>query len=168
MYASTKIFAVTLIGAGLLANAGHAQEPPCGAPAFRQFDFWVGNWNVYKPDGTLVGENRIEREYSGCLVHENYSTPRGYVGQSLNAYDATRRVWQQTWVDNQGTVLNLVGGLEGASMVLRGTTPTSDGGKIEQRITWTPNADGSVRQLWEAQDKSGAWAVKFDGRYVRK
>jgi len=37
-----------------------------------------------------------------------------------------------------------------------------------QRITWTPAADGNVRQLWEAADDEGAWSVVFDGRYTRK
>ena len=37
-----------------------------------------------------------------------------------------------------------------------------------QRITWTPNKDGSVRQLWEATNAKGEWVVSFDGKYTRK
>ena len=25
----------------------------CGAPENRQFDFWVGDWQVHRPDGSL-------------------------------------------------------------------------------------------------------------------
>jgi hypothetical protein len=38
---------------------------------------------------------------------------------------------------------------------------------LKQRITWTPNADGSVRQLWETADSKGAWSVVFDGTYTK-
>ena len=37
------------------------------------------------------------------------------------------------------------------------------------RITWTPNKDGTVRQLWEAStDQGKTWQVAFDGLYRRK
>ena len=47
----------------------------------------------------------------GCVLHEAYSTPTGYVGNSFNAYDRATGSWHQTWVDNAGTVLKLDGGM---------------------------------------------------------
>ena len=32
----------------------------------------------------------------------------------------------------------------------------------------TPDADGSVRQLWESTDTKGPWSTVFDGQYTRK
>ena len=139
-----------------------AQSPPkpaCTDPTHRQFDFWVGDWRVHKPDGTFAGINRITLEYGGCVVHEHYVTGRGYSGESLNAWDAARKVWHQTWVDSGGLLLTLEGRWDGKNMVLEG---------MNQRITWTPNADGSVRQLWETADGKGGWTVAFDGRYTRQ
>ena len=78
-------------------------------PEFRQFDFWLGRWEVHTPDGKLAGVNRIEREYGGCVVHEHYDTGKGYTGESLNIYDAARKVWHQSWVDSSGTLLLLDG-----------------------------------------------------------
>jgi len=38
-----------------------------------------------------------------------------------------------------------------------------------QKLTFTPNADGTVRQFWEQSVDDGAnWTVAFDGLYVRK
>jgi hypothetical protein len=38
-----------------------------------------------------------------------------------------------------------------------------------QRIAWSVNDDGSVRQLWESTDDAGkTWTVQFDGRYIRR
>ena len=140
----------------------------CEAPEHRQFDFWLGEWEVRTPDGKLAGTNRIEREYGGCVLHERYSTGKGYSGESLNAYDAARKVWHQTWVDSSGTLLLLEGGLADGKMVLEGRTVEAGGQTVRHRITWTPNADGSVRQLWESTDDKGGWTVAFDGRYTRK
>ena len=33
----------------------------CGTAPHRQFDFWLGEWEVRAPDGKLAGVNRIER-----------------------------------------------------------------------------------------------------------
>jgi hypothetical protein len=153
----------------LINPASPATSPaPCSSPEHRQFDFWLGEWKVTTPDGKVAGRNRITREYAGCVIHERYSTDKGYNGESLNAYDATRKVWHQTWVDDAGLLLTLEGGWNGKSMILEGKAPDAKGAPRTQRITWTPNADGSVRQLWESANDDGTWAVVFDGHYVKQ
>ena len=155
------------LGVGLLA-ASPVAAAPCDTPAHRAFDFWLGEWQVRTPDGKLAGVNRIEREYDGCVLHERYTTARGYAGESLNVYDAPRGVWHQTWVDTGGMLLLLEGGVRDGSMVLAGQTTGADGQVTRHRITWTPGADGSVRQFWESTDGQGQWKTAFDGRYTRK
>ena len=144
-----------------------AAPPPCDSPEHHQFDFWIGDWQVHRPDGALAGINRITREYGGCVIHERYATGKGYSGESLNVYDAARKVWHQTWVDDSGLLLTIEGRWNGKSMVLEGLAPDSGGAMVKQRITWTPNSDGSVRQLWETADAKGAWTVAFDGKYTK-
>jgi hypothetical protein len=157
---------VAVAGGTLPASAVTAG--PCDAAEFRQFDFWLGDWDVRTPDGQLAGRNRIEREQGGCVLHERYSTERGYAGESFNIYDATRRVWHQTWVDNTGLLLLLDGGLRDGSMVLEGPGVDGESRAVRHRITWTPQADGRVRQLWETTDAAGRWATAFDGMYARR
>ncbi|HTU68007.1 MAG TPA: hypothetical protein VMF52_18805 [Steroidobacteraceae bacterium] len=152
----------------LFATVTQAAPPaPCSSPEHRQFDFWIGDWRVTVPDGKLAGLNRITSEYGGCVIHEHYATGKGYTGESLNAYDPVRKVWHQTWVDDSGLLLVLEGRWTGKSMVLEGLAPDAKGALVKQRITWTPNEDGSVRQLWEAADGKGGWTVAFDGRYTK-
>jgi hypothetical protein len=86
----------------------------------------------------------------------------------MSCADVARKRWHQSWVDNAGLLLLLDGQLVDASMVLEGAGQDPDGAAIRHRITWTPNADGRVRQLWESTDAGGTWAVAFDGRYTRK
>ena len=152
----------------LMLVSGAAAAGPCDGPAFRQFDFWVGDWQVHRPDGKLAGNNRITREYGGCVIHEHYTTGHGYSGESLNIYDAARGVWHQTWVDSSGLLLQLEGRFRDGSMVLQGQTTGKDGALTRQRITWTPNPDGSVRQLWEMARTGGDWEVAFDGLYTHR
>ena len=89
------------------------------------------------------------------VLHERYDTGRGYSGESVNIYDESRKVWHQTWVDSGGLLLLLEGGVRDAKMVLEGQTTGSDQKVTKHRITWTPNTDGSVRQLWESTGPNG-------------
>jgi hypothetical protein len=162
-----------LLASALFALLLAAPTPParaaaCDKPAHHAFDFWLGEWEVRTPDGKLAGINHIEREYEGCVLHERYKSEGGYSGESLNIYDVRRNVWHQTWVDSAGTLLLLEGGKSANAMILEGQTIGKDGSTRKHRITWTPNADGSVRQHWESTDATGQWTTTFDGRYTRK
>jgi hypothetical protein len=161
---------LSLMAAGVAQAQGQTPAPPaaaCTATEHRQFDFWVGEWEVRGPAGRVAGINRISRAFGGCALHEQYETGRGYSGASFNIYDAGRKQWHQTWVDSSGLLLQLDGGLVDGRMVLQGDAVGASGAKTRHRITWTPNADGTVRQLWESTNAAGAWTVAFDGTYMR-
>ena len=151
-------------------EALHAQTPACASEEYRQFDFWIGSWRVENPSGAVVGQNVIRR-VNDCVLHESYSTPTGYSGESFNIYDRARGVWHQSWVDNGGLLLQLDGGLDEGKMVLQGTGVAPNGGAVVHRITWSL-VDGDpthVRQLWQTStDDGGTWAVSFDGHYRRE
>lgn len=164
-----KTLAALSLFAALAGPAlGQTHAPvPCSSAEYRQFDFWLGDWEVRGPAGKLAGSNRISRAYGGCVLHEQYDTGRGYSGASFNVYDAGRKRWHQTWVDTSGTLLQLDGGLIEGRMVMEGQTTGTDGSSTKHRITWTPNSDGSVRQLWESTNPAGAWVVAFEGKYTK-
>jgi hypothetical protein len=130
----------------------------------RDFDFWVGEWDVFGPEGRQVGRNTITLLFGGAAVAEHWRGAREVEGRSLNAFDASRDRWHQTWVDSGGDLLMLDGGLVGDSMVLTGTVSGEEGPSL-QRITWTPESAG-VRQHWESSTDLGArWQTAFDGHY---
>ncbi len=148
-----------------------AAPPPCSAPQYRQFDFWIGHWDVFQPDGKRAGENLIEPILGGCALRETWQGSGGFSGTSLNAYDAVGKLWHQTWLDNHGGRLDLAGGLRGQAMVLESREPHPDkpGATLDQRIAWSVLPDASVRQLWETSEDGGkTWSVAFDGKYVRR
>jgi len=151
-----------------LPAAAVSTAGPCDGPAYRAFDFWLGDWDVHTPEGRLAGTSSIERKHGGCVLHERYTGGRGYSGESLNIYDAARAVWHQTWVDTAGMLLVLEGGLRDGRMVLEGSTMDAAARTTGHRITWSPNPDGTVRQLWESTAADGSWGIAFDGLYTRK
>ena len=164
--ARTMLFAVLILGAASPAAA----QGPCDTDAHRAFDFWLGQWEVYDPSGTLRGTNEIRATLGGCVLHERYTTPGGYEGESFSIYDAPRGVWHQSWVDNGGLLLRIEGGLRGGAMVLEGATRGPGGEETWNRISWSRSDTTGVRvrQLWEVSaDGGGTWTVAFDGEYRR-
>lgn len=156
--------AAILFAAGIAAAA----EPPpdCRGAEYRQFDFWIGAFDVQTPDGEIAGHNVIEPTLDGCVLTEHWLGADGSEGRSINFYDRREQRWNQVWIDARGGVLRLAGGIADGSMLLEGTTPDKDGGARRHRIRWTPLPDGSVRQHWESSTDDGAtWATVFDGNY---
>lgn len=144
--------------------------PPPKLPAeSRQFDFWIGEWDVTNPAGKTAGHSRVDSIANGAGLLENWSGAiGGYSGKSLNAYNAAKQQWQQYWVGSDGGVLELTGGIVAGRMVLSAEHEVK-GRKTIERITWTPNSDGSVRQHWEQSTDGGkTWSTAFDGLYRKK
>ncbi|MGH8235727.1 MAG: hypothetical protein ACREXP_01745 [Steroidobacteraceae bacterium] len=162
-----------LAAIGVLSSSlAQAQTPPppgCPAEVRRQFDFWVGNWDVTVA-GKPAGVNRIEKILEGCALLENWQGVGGMSGKSVNFYDARRERWHQTWVDDRGGSLGLDGAFASGKMVLTGTKHDPATGKTTiDRITWTPLPADQVRQVWETSTDDGkSWTVAFDGLYTRK
>jgi hypothetical protein len=143
-------------------------SPPPLPLEVRQFDFWLGEWEVTDPAGKAAGSSRIDSVAGGAGLLESWIGASGYSGRSLNAYNAAKKMWQQYWVGSDGGVLELSGGLVDGRMVLS-AGHEGDGQRRIERITWTPNADGTVRQHWEQSSDGGkTWTTAFDGLYRRK
>ena len=165
------VLALTMLTAGATPTGARAQAPACDTEQHRAFDFWIGDWEVRVPNGNVAGNNSIRRLMGGCVLHEHYTTPAGYEGESLNMFDASRGVWHQTWTDNGGLLLLLEGGVHDGRMVMQGPTVDAEGAVTLNRITWSRVDDDPdrVRQHWETSTDDGAtWSTAFDGLYVRK
>ncbi len=153
------------LGVGVTDRASRADRSACAAPEAAQFDFWVGAWDVYT-GGEKRGFNRIERIHGGCTVAESFHALQSpYEGRSFSWWEPADSAWHQVWVDNGGLRLVLRGGWTGEAMVLSGARLGN--ASTMDRITWYPNEDGTVRQVWEvSQDAGRTWKTAFDGRYV--
>lgn len=162
-------FIVTLLLAGrilpsFISLAGESPKPaPCSAPEYRQFDFWLGDWDAFD-FGTTTQDARIrvDRILDGCVIHEDYQSLAGHQGQSFSIYDASRKVWHQTWVTNRGELLIIEGKFQSGEMVLSGSDLTSTGQKREVRGTWKPVHDGVRETAVTSLDAGKTWQPWFD------
>lgn len=161
----------------LLTTAAAAQTPPpnCEAPEYRAFDFWIGEWDAYET-GTdnLAGRSTIAREDAGCTITEHWRSQdgSGYTGRSINIYDRQTGRWEQYWVDSTGEATHFVGGpIEGGAMRITDAanvrTGVNNGQPFQVRMTFTPNADGSVRQHGETSGDGVSWTSRYDFTYRR-
>jgi hypothetical protein len=163
-----RIAIALLLGlcAGAAMPQASAPKSACTAPEFHQFDFWIGDWDVADANGKPVGRNRIATVQRGCALTEQWEGKGGVTGTSLNAWDAERRRWRQTWIDSTGSLLLLEGEFVDGRMVLWGSANDASGKPARQRITWQKLADGRVRQTWESSvEGSATWSTVFDGYY---
>lgn len=162
------LLALVVCMAGPLAAQS---QPACTRAEYRQFDFWLGEWNVTLPNGRNAGTNHIQSINAGCGLREEWNGAGGSTGTSLNAFDPASGRWHQTWIGSDGTLLLLDGGLRDGAMELSGVTTGANGARTLHRIRWTPlgGTPVAVRQLWESSADGGkTWTVAFDGKYERR
>ena len=167
-----KPIVIGVLLTALAARAGYTQgssavtgsPTACAGPEFRQFDFWLGDWDTYEVADTskVVARNRVTSILGGCVLRETHEQNDGLVGESYSLWDAARGVWHQSWVTNRGTLLLLDGRLDRGRMVLTGSEKTAGGtASLLRGIWWVEGKD--VRERAERSTDGGkTWAPVFD------
>jgi tetratricopeptide (TPR) repeat protein len=155
----------------LLARAERIAKPCQFEPQFKQFDFWVGEWDV-KPTQALqapsVGASSIQRLEDGCIILENWTGAAGGTGKSMNFYNQNTHQWQQTWVSSNASILEYHGEYRDGAMRFEGETSGADGKKVRNRLTFFNLGPDRVRQLAEQSDDGKTWTVRYDFTYLRR
>jgi len=139
--------------AGTETYSQNKNKIPCTSSAYKQFDFWIGSWNVYDSKNNLIGKNNVVKMKNACAIQENWSSKTSTSkGTSYTYYNAIDKSWNQVWVDNVGGSLILKGFYKNNKMVLKSKLISGKKGEYYNQITWFKNANGSVTQLWELLD----------------
>lgn len=157
--------------AKFLADLDRNARPCMYADHTKEFDFWVGSWDV-RPRGaptTPPARNEVTKIDDGCVVHESWTAP-GSVGQSFNIYDSTRSKWFQIWVDNSGGLHEYSGNYSDNAMRYEGTTPALPPatGRVQTRLTFFKISADTIRQFSESLKPDGTWRVNYDLIYTRR
>lgn len=146
-----------------------SQPVPCNAPEARQFDFWLGEWDLsWEKDGT--GTNSITSMYDGCVIQEQFDgQPRmDLKGMSLSLYDPKLGRWKQTWVDNGGSYFDLLGEFEDGVMTLV-CEKEREGKPILLRMVFHNISENELDWNWERSDDDGEnWELSWHIHYKRK
>ena len=157
----------------LLVQAKHNQKPCAYTPENRQFDFWLGDWNVVTTnDGVAAGLSHIESTIGDCVIWENWTSlgGSGYTGKSYNTYDVSLKRWEQFWVDNVGGMVFFFGGLkDGVMDYFTDDIPQPDGTKARRHLQFFNLGPDKVRQFSQVSADGGkTWNVEYDLTYNRK
>lgn len=145
-------------------SADSTKPAACSAPEHLRFDYWAGDWDAFDIDNPLksVARTRVDRILDGCVLFERYEGTDGFQGQSFTTYDASRKVWHQTWVTDRGQLLIIEGGIQAGEMVLAGVDRAATGKERQVRVVWKP-ADGGVRETAVTSIDGGkTWNPWFD------
>jgi hypothetical protein len=160
---------IVALQAAASAPAAPSGAPPptlCHNPEHAQFDFWVGQWDVYRADtNQLVAHSLIERLYNGCAVRENWMPLKGQGsdGGSLNSYRPDAKQWVQFWTDGGNNLNQYAGGIEDGKMVLTGTRQAANGADVPQRMIYEKLPDGSVTQTgYISRDAGKTWQLNYE------
>ena len=167
------LFSFSIIVTTTKAQTG---KLPCSNPVYRQFDFWIGEWEAFGPDGKKAGDSKISLILDSCIIFEEWtsaSVQQGlrYAGKSFNTYNTTTKQWQQTWVDNSGGSNEYLLGKFENNQIIYTSTPfkfTKDSMAI-RKMTFTNLSPVKLRQHGEiSKDKGINWSTEYDLEYRRK
>ncbi len=146
-------------------NAGH------------DFDFWLGYWQLSWPAEQTggkagersVGTNLIEKILGDKALQENFSFEEGnFTGRSWSVYNPSTKLWQQTWVDSQGSYLLFTGQFDEGEMELRSEAREQKGQSIINRMVFTNITADSLDWNWQnSKDKGESWQDLWTINYER-
>ncbi len=155
----------------VLEKAQRAAKPCAYQPEARQFDFWIGEWDVVTTQGNQqAGTSSVQLILGDCVLFENWTSRLGGSGKSFNIYNTVTGRWEQTWVTDKGVVTEYRDGqLEGKALSMVAESPQPDGTRQLQRMTFENLGPDRVRQSGDTSTDGGkTWTPSFDLIYNRK
>ena len=168
-------FLASPVRAGQTGGNAQTATKSCAEPEQKQFNFWVGEWDLTwpgeKPGETGRGSNSIRRIMEGCVVEEHFTggASMHLRGMSVSIFVPRAGKWKQTWVDNEGGYLDFVGEFKDGQMILSREGVAPDGAKILQRMVWKNISSKDLDWSWESSKDGGKnWQVLWPIHYKRK
>jgi tetratricopeptide (TPR) repeat protein len=143
----------------------------------REFDFWVGEWDVYLAGTTqVVGESKIEIASGGCMILENWKAigPQQHNGKSMNYINQQSGKWEQLWIGSNGLNINnpqkfIDGEYKDGAMRFMFEQVDNAGKKQIGRFIFFNEGPDQVRQFNEISSDGGAtWTTVYNFTYKRR
>jgi hypothetical protein len=136
-----------------------------------EFDFWIGEWDVYVTGtNSYAGHSLIQRISGGCAILENWQSAISE-GKSLNFIDDSTHKWKQVWVGSYPNGKQNFDNGEYKDSVMRFTFTTLDpqGKTLLGKFSFFNEGPAQVRQLNETSSDNGkTWTVSYDFTYKRR
>ncbi|MEO8772498.1 MAG: tetratricopeptide repeat protein [Ferruginibacter sp.] len=140
-------------------------------PHAREFDFWIGDWDVFVTGTkTFAGHNTILKISSGCALLENWESSASN-GKSINYIDPITNKWKQAWAGSYANGVQEFANGEYKDGAMRFDFETRDaaGNKQIGRFIFYNQGPNQVRQFNETSADGGkTWVTSYDFTYIRK
>jgi hypothetical protein len=135
----------------------HNLKPCASTPENRQFDFWLGEWNVETTQGGVpAGKSKIELILGDCLVQENWQSDRNYSGQKLQRLQRRTKTLGAILGGQQRRQHFLYGGFEhGVMDYWTDEIPQPGGPALKRHLQFTKLGPDKVRQFSQGSTDGG-------------
>jgi hypothetical protein len=155
-----------------IKKKAYAVVYPCSAePHSHDFDFWLGEWDVYNTGSRyLVGHSIVQSISGGCGLLENWTSTQASAGKSINYYNAVTGKWEQDWIGSAGGPQRYLNG-EYRDSVMHFTYEFTNpqGKKVTGNFKFYFVDQNTVRQYQDVNNDDGKTVtVSYDFTYVRK
>jgi hypothetical protein len=174
------LVAVIAMGAGAKPAAAADPPPPpqaktplCADPAHHQFDFWIGDWQVFNmANGKLVGFTKVEKQLKDCAIVQKLDliddewrrSELQYRLSGIGVSSVQGDRWSTYWVDDYGGNTFASGQLQKDGSMAFETS--ADGAGKSGRAIWRPNADGTVESVhYKSSDGGKTWQLHVHWLY---
>ena len=160
-------------------NSSTEDTVTCDSPESRQFDFWIGDWDIQqkiiKKDGTWLeakAHTSVILILNGCALEEHWEGDVKFFwsgmqnfehmkGFSIRYYNPQKKHWNLRWLDNRN--LNMGSGYTGNFINGKGEffieSKTANGKRIS-RITFSDIKENSVHwDLAFSKDDGKTWTT---------
>lgn len=178
---------VTTTAGAQEGSTGRDTEIACDAPGAREFDFWIGEWDVAnrhrnpeKPEDdtwyeTGLGTDRVHAILDGCAIVEHWDGALSFAhvrGFSVRAWDPEKRAWVLVlnWPSPRGPFFSVLeGGFEDGIGRFYNEVTGPDGNPV--RVRYTFSDIGPDRLRWTGARSTdggrawrGFWRMEFRRR----
>ncbi len=158
------LFLVAALSAAPLEAPAASSAPvstACSQSAYRQFDFWVGDWTAFHAGGgDVVAQVKVARVADGCGLIEQVTPAKGAPSEALILFDPAATLWRRESVAGDGQVVSLQGGMQNDAMVLEGEEAGSSAHGLV-RVTWKVQGE-VVSESAERSPDGRDWSSWYD------
>lgn len=168
----TSIF-LSIFFSAALAAWGQPSEGCRGDSLYQLMDFWVGEWDVYDRQDSLLGYNSVIKMLDECAILENWEGREGGQGKSLFYVDNSSGNWKQVWVTANAPTpggqkeKELIYARTDSLLIFQGTYRI-DQASVLDRTLLRKVSDGEVNQTIQlSRDGGQSWQTTFVGIYRR-
>ncbi len=152
----------------LVESVRRAAYPCQSSEKARQFDFWVGEWDV-QVSGQTVGVNNIQRLEEGCLILENWKANSGQTGKGMNFFNPILGTWRQTYIHSNQTIWEMTGEYKDGAMRYTGHVYAPNGTTVMTRVTFYNLEPNRLRHTEDdSRDGGKTWTTSWDAIYIRR